>query len=337
MSSRYEMLDNGCWADFDDVDLSMPATLLYLWTWANPKCGMGGIYRVTHRAMTESRVPLNEIPEAIAELERHRFVFYRDGWLWVRARVKRLKSGGGTVGTSIARDVGRCPVPELRRMFLAEYVGSGLPTGADLDAALREELGSLDAPSMPPHGPLDAPTGTASESEIRGPHDAPSMPPGGGASVSVSVSASAGDDQGSEDEDARARERTRAGGVDQDAYPETLPEEMHDRVVSVLTVLQRVQRERGGNLPTVRGVGLAIAAYPNRDHVAVAGELEHWSTAGNGARKPQKDWARLFRTFLERAPEGTPSRNGDGNGPAARKAAGSSPVAHTGDMSRFKR
>lgn len=337
MSSRYEMIDNGCWADFDDVDLSMPATLLYVWTWANPKCGMAGVYRVTHRAMTESRVPLEDIPGALAELERHRFVFYRDGWLFVRARVKRLKTGGPTTGTSIARDVARCPVADLLGMFLDEYRGSpDVPPGSMLDDALDEALGGvLDAPSMPPTGPLDAPYDTASESEIGGPHLAPSMPHRGGASVSVSASTSASDDQGSEDLDARAsaRKRPTIRTVDQDTYPETLVDELRDRAAAALTVLERVHGERGGNRPTRRGVGLAIAAFPNRDHLAVAGELEHWSTAGNGATKPQKDWARLFRTFLERSPEATPARAGTTNGTS--RAAGSAPVANTGDLSRF--
>jgi hypothetical protein len=59
-------------------------------------------------------------------------------------------------------------------------------------------------------------------------------------------------------------------------------------------------------------VGLAIAHYPDRDHLTVLRELEHWALAGTGQAKTVKDWARTYGTFLERAPAGSPSRNGTG-------------------------
>ncbi|MFZ1926836.1 MAG: hypothetical protein WAU42_11910 [Solirubrobacteraceae bacterium] len=78
----------------------------------------------------------------------------------------------------------------------------------------------------------------------------------------------------------------------------------------MLTRLQRLQAERGGNEPTRRGVGLAIATFPNRDHLAIVGELEHWSTAGRGQAKPVKDWVGTLRTFLSQAVAGAPIRGG---------------------------
>ncbi len=98
--------------------------------------------------------------------------------------------------------------------------------------------------------------------------------------------------------------------ADQNALPKTLPSELHSTVDDVLAVVSRVQAERGGIVPTRRGVGLAIAAFPDRDLRAVASELEHWALAGHGQARPVRDWARTYRTFLERSPAASPSRAG---------------------------
>lgn len=340
MSSKFEMIDTACWADFDDADLSESATLLYLWTWSNPKCGMAGLYRVTQRAMAESRVPADQIPAALDELERRAYAYYRDGWLFVRARVKRLKGGGVTVARSIARDVQQCAVPVLRDMFLDEYLGNNAVSGADLDSEL-DALGvrRSEAPTRPPRGPLVGATTSAQQSEISGPHQAPSWGPRGGTSESVvpSPSTQKGEEQlqtgpieGATRGPAGGRKRVASKAVDQDFLPNGVPEQLLDRVEPVLEILGGVHEVRGGNVPTRRGVGLALIAFPERDHVSVARDLEHWTTAGNGVAKPIKDLVRLFRTFLERSPEGSPMRAGAPgmNGAVPR-------LANTGDFSRF--
>jgi hypothetical protein len=102
-----------------------------------------------------------------------------------------------------------------------------------------------------------------------------------------------------------------ARSVDQDALPDTLEASLHPCAGRVLDVLVRVQAERGGAKPTSRGVGLAMVSFPNRDFEAVASELEHWALAGRGQAKPVKDWARTYRTFLERSPEGSPTRRAE--------------------------
>lgn len=113
-------------------------------------------------------------------------------------------------------------------------------------------------------------------------------------------------DKGKGEVDARAR--TPSKPPDQDAPPSSLADELAPVLKAVLGVLQTVQGERGGNLPTARGVGLAIARYPDRDHLGVVRELEHWALAGNGQARPVKDWARTYATFLERTPPGAPTR-----------------------------
>jgi hypothetical protein len=109
------------------------------------------------------------------------------------------------------------------------------------------------------------------------------------------------------------------GKVDQNSLPDELPTVLVARASGVLDTLGRVHAERGGNTPTLRGVGLALRAFADRDHLTVAGELEHWALVGNGQARPIRDWAKLYRAFLERAPAATPTvttaaGNGNGNG-----------------------
>lgn len=96
--------------------------------------------------------------------------------------------------------------------------------------------------------------------------------------------------------------------IDQDQLPDGLDDAVASRAGAVLEVLERVQAQRGGNKPTRRGVGLALAAFPDRDHHAVTHELEHWALAGSGQGKPVRDWVRTYRTFLKRSVAASPSK-----------------------------
>lgn len=123
--------------------------------------------------------------------------------------------------------------------------------------------------------------------------------------------------------DLQGRSRQPSKRVDQGALPASLPVHLHDTARQSLSVLLGVHLERGGDEPTLRGVGLAVARFPNRDHERVLRELEHWALAGTGQWKPVKDWARTFATFLDRAPAGAPVRvaaNGHGSQRDVRRA-----------------
>lgn len=115
--------------------------------------------------------------------------------------------------------------------------------------------------------------------------------------------------------DASTSARPPSKRADQTLLPLSLPGELHHSAHLALTVLRAVQAERGGDEPTLRGVGLAVQRFPNRDHAAVARELEHWALAGTGQARPVKDWARTFATFLERSPAGKPVRVGETTSP----------------------
>lgn len=95
--------------------------------------------------------------------------------------------------------------------------------------------------------------------------------------------------------------------ADQDQLPADFPEHLAAPAAASLTKLTALWGERGGNAPTLRGVGLALRRFPDRDHQTVLAELEHWALAGRGARQTIKDWPRTLATFLERAPVGRPA------------------------------
>lgn len=147
--SRSEDFDNAFWDDPEVEELSAYATLLYIWSWTNRRCDMGGIYKVSLRAMEHSKVPRDEIPAALDELIAAGFLFYEDGVLWIRSRVARLRSKSPTLAKSVAKDVARIPAAHpLRARFMDTYAEQPW---------LREALADLtDTPTGVLHDPSES-------------------------------------------------------------------------------------------------------------------------------------------------------------------------------------
>jgi hypothetical protein len=149
--SRNEDFDNAFWDQPVVEELSAPATLLYIWSWTNPRCGMAGIYETGRRAMTESKVTLDELDGVLEELAGHKLAFYVQGVLWVVARVKRLRTKTIWVAKSIAKDVTDInPAHPLRRKWLEHHRNASW-----LASALAEAHLSLTSTSGEPHEKLD--------------------------------------------------------------------------------------------------------------------------------------------------------------------------------------
>lgn len=121
--SRREDIDTAIWEDEDFDDLSDDAAFLYLWSFTNYRCGMGGIYQVKARSICEGRMTPARRTAALEELRAANFVHYIDGWLWVRSRVKHLRTRGEKIATAVIRDLGRVPADNpVRAAFLSEYL-----------------------------------------------------------------------------------------------------------------------------------------------------------------------------------------------------------------------
>lgn len=119
--SRNEDFDNAFWSQRVVEDLSANATLFYIWSWTNTRCGMAGLYEVGRRAMTESKVALGDLDAALAELSDARLAFYVDDVLWVVARVKRLRTKTVQMAKSIAKDVAAIDAAHPARVKWVEH------------------------------------------------------------------------------------------------------------------------------------------------------------------------------------------------------------------------
>lgn len=110
--------------------------------------------------------------------------------------------------------------------------------------------------------------------------------------------------------------------VDQDAWPENLPAALTATAELIHSRLTAIHDACGSeHPPSRRGAGLAALHFPDRDHEAALGDLEHWVTAGAGRRRKVKDWAATYRKFAS----GAPARAGAAQ-PAVRSGPGAVPA-----------
>ena len=121
--SRREDIDNAVWDDEDFAALTAPAKLVYLWSFTNRRCGMAGLYKVTVRAIAgDTNLDVTSVEEALEVLADARFLFHEEGVLWVRSRVKLLRSRNPGIAKAIVADVASInPAHPLRARFLEEY------------------------------------------------------------------------------------------------------------------------------------------------------------------------------------------------------------------------
>lgn len=128
--SRREDIDNSIWGDGDFVALSPDAKLLYIWSFTNPSCGMAGLYRQPMgAAVFPTGLTLRRVERAASELAAARFMFWEDGVIWVRARVKHLRTRTEQIAKSVATDVAKVSEGHpLRVQFLEEYADYGFLT-----------------------------------------------------------------------------------------------------------------------------------------------------------------------------------------------------------------
>lgn len=301
---RNEDLYSGVWSKPAFEALSLEASLLWLWTWTNPKCGVSGLYDVGRRSMSESKLSEGALDHALEELsccdDDYFTVQYEEGVMFVVSRLERWTTRTPPVLRSIVKDVNSIKTGHpLRTAWADHYLYRPWPkpeSSRSLAAAIDSlglTLNGVSLESQTSASGREGSTLTRDSVESQG--------KGKGKGKGTTSKGSA---QGGGKVDARARSRV----ADPDLIPDSTPTALVEVVRPVLGVLARCQADRGGNVPTIRGVGLDLAAFPDRDHVAVAQELEHWATAGNGSSRDIKDWTGIYRTFLRRSPAATPSR-----------------------------
>lgn len=163
--SRTEDFDNGFWSDPEIEPLSADATWLYVWSWTNPLIGMAGLYKVSASRMTESKVPADRIPAALKELEDAELLFYDGAWLWVKARIKHLRTKSVAMAKSVARDIAKAPAGHpYRRRILELYGGHAWWRSRDEVTTLATEVAALEGV---PHPNLNEVPGNLSQNHPR--------------------------------------------------------------------------------------------------------------------------------------------------------------------------
>ncbi len=290
--SRNEDFASGTWSMSAFDDLSPEAAWLWIWSWTNPRCGVAGLYDVGKRAMVESKVDATQLDHALAELAtapEHFRVLYEGGVMFVWSRLARWRSKTEPCVRAVVKELEEVGVSHPLRVRWLEVYGEA----AWLVRGLEKLKLSIGRASGEPHGSPDEQTGSVS---LTG--SSPELLRKGKGKGTTTTGF-----QGEGEVDARARP------VEQAALPAGLPTEMEPVAKNVLDVLTRAHGERGGNTPTLRGVGLALVAMPNCDHLSVAQDLEHWALAGNGQKRGIVDWVATYRNFLKRAPAGAPVRS----------------------------
>ena len=157
MSYRREDIKNAIWDDEDFDALSNDAALLYLWSFTNPRCGMAGVYRIKRRHLCEGRLSGDTLDSVLDEVARSGHLFYVAGYVWVRTRVKHLRTKGEPMLKSIAKDVTSLPPDHpFREAFVREYQGQWRDLTDRILVAFQDES-ELDEGGVPIEPPETVP------------------------------------------------------------------------------------------------------------------------------------------------------------------------------------
>lgn len=97
------------WQDERVEQLTPYATCLFLWMITNHACNVAGIYRVSPRTMQESNCPPDKLDNALKELTDCQLVEYEDRFLWIKNRIKHLRSGSPNVAKAVTRIIEQLP------------------------------------------------------------------------------------------------------------------------------------------------------------------------------------------------------------------------------------
>jgi hypothetical protein len=161
--ARDESINNAIWDEADFYALSGPAKLIYIWTWTNRRCDFSGIYQVPLAAIaSETKHEEPVVLEALSELHAASFVFYDGTWLFVKARVKRIKTGTVQMCKRIANDLSRVPEDHPYRRQLLDLQGGRVWHSKDVRTTLATELEYLASGSRDGQGSYPTNGATAS-------------------------------------------------------------------------------------------------------------------------------------------------------------------------------
>ncbi len=265
--SRREDIDSSIWDNEDWLDLPDDQKVVYLWSFTNSRIGMAGVYRVARRHMElETGKRGDDLDRILAALADANFCFYEDGVMWVRSRVKHLRSKSSSIAKAIRSDLDKLAGHPLVDRFVDEYASAEWvwkdPTGGS--------KGPPYHPSTTPTPPVDTPSGGSGQGR-------------------------AGQGTGKKNSNGG---RARPQAPDPDELPADLPERLRPVVDEVQGRLQRVAAAKGAKAVTLARCGRVVADFPDHAHSRIVADFEDYWTHGAGAGKPQRDVVSAYRNRL---------------------------------------
>ena len=147
--SRNEDVTTAIWIDL--MVLKNPdAKLLYLWSFTNESNNMAGLYKMHDElVMAQTSLSPERLRAAFNDLAEHRFVFCEDSVIWVRTRVKRLRSKSPKMAISIGNALRSIPdAHPLRVRFLEMYAAEPWLRPAKFGTP-TEPVGNLSENAVP--------------------------------------------------------------------------------------------------------------------------------------------------------------------------------------------
>lgn len=278
--SRREDIDNAIWSDPDFLGLSVNAKLLYVWSFTNPRCGMSGLYKVTREAAAmETGLTPARLADALGELAEGRFVFYDGRWMWVRSRIKHLRSKSPNIAKSIRSDLEAAGEHEYARELAEKY-----RTLEWVGAVCEGFIGTLRNPSNPSNRSEGFQGKGRAGQLLEGPSSAsPSTHTAGVRDIAKS-------------------EKPKPSAPDPNELPADLPPRLAPVVDAIVPRLARIAALKAATPPTRARVGRIVADFPDRDHRSLAPEFEDYWTHGAGGSKPMRDIAATYRNRCAQVP-----------------------------------
>lgn len=124
--ARREDIDTAIWDDPDFRQLASDAKLVYVWSFTNG-CGMAGVYKLDQARITfDTSLPPARAKLALENLCERDYLVMAESWVWVRTRVKRLRTRSSQMAWSVIADLEHLREDHpIRAAFVGEYLTCG--------------------------------------------------------------------------------------------------------------------------------------------------------------------------------------------------------------------
>lgn len=290
--SRREDIENSIWSDPDFSSLSPDAKLVYLWSFTNPRCGMAGIYKLALAPVApELGMSLTRLESALGHLARDGvegagMAFYERGVLWVRSRVKHLRSKSPQMAKSVASDLRKLPpVHPLVVRFMAMYRSDSW-LREDLGIAYAEGIGNLSK------NPIDI---GDSDNLSGGSPEPPGEGQGEGQGTLIGVGGS--------------------GGKEKSDLPADFPADLRPHLTAAYRVLRDLAERHGAKKIEPLSLASVVMARRHKPLVRAAHDFAGWA---DGKAQRRKDVVAGYRNWLDNTDDLAGIEHLDGAGtPAA--------------------